>query len=95
MTYFPKEDPYNDKFLREEHKEFFKGWDLAMEEIKTYFANNEYETGIDSIDKILQEVDKQTEEDLLDWMATTRQEHIVGLIDGYSEEELAERGWKG
>lgn len=95
MTHIPTEEPYTDKFLSDEHKEFIKGWDLATEEIETYFANNEYETGIDSIDKILQEVDRQTKEDLLDWMATTRQEHIVGLIDGYTEEELAERGWKG
>lgn len=94
MTHIPTEAPYTDEYLNDQHKEFIKGWDLATEEIETFFANNEPETGIETIDKLLAEYHEKIKQEIVDWLKTTRQEHIVGLIDTYSDEELKERGWK-
>lgn len=95
MTYFPTEPPYTDDYLSEEHKEFIHGWDLATEEIETYFDNREDPVGLKTIDKIIEEVADEVKQDLIDWMRRTRQEFIVGFVDGYSDEELKERGFEG
>lgn len=100
MTYIPNDPPYTDEFLRDEHKEFIKGWDLATEEIKAYFSNKkdgygDTETVSDTFNKIANEFADATEEELVDWMKSARQQFIVSFVDGYSDKELKERGWKG
>lgn len=93
MSYIPNEPPYTDEFLRETDKEFMKGWDLAADEIVAYFNNRDDITGLDTIDKILSECAENIRDDLLGWLASARQQFIVGMVDGYTEEELKERGY--
>ena len=100
MTYIPNDPPYTDEFLRDEDKEFIKGWDLATEEIETYFNNREDGygdteiTASPTLNKIVNEYNMAIKHELVDWMKMTRQEYIVSLIDGYTDEELKERGYE-
>lgn len=95
MTYIPDEEPYTDKYLKEEDKEFMKGWDTAVSEIFIYFNNRDDITGLDTVDKILNECAEDIRDGLLGWIARARQQFIVGMVDGYTDEELKERGYKG
>lgn len=95
MTYIPDEEPYTDKYLREEDKEFMNGWDTAADEIVRYFNNRDDITGLDTVDKILNECAEDIRDDLLGWIARARQQFVVGMVDGYTDEELKERGYKG
>lgn len=95
MTYIPDEEPYTDKYLREEDKEFMKGWDTAADEIVSYFNNRDDITGLKTLDKILSECAEDIRDELLDWIARARQQFIVGMVDGYTDEELKERRYEG
>lgn len=95
MTYIPDEEPYTDKYLREEDKEFMNGWDTAADEIVSYFNNRDDITGLKTLDKILSECAEDIRDELLDWIARARQQFIVGMVDGYTDEELKERGYEG
>ena len=95
MTYIPDEAPYTDKYLKEEDKEFMKGWDAAVSEIFSYFNNRDDITGLKTLDKILSECSEDIRDELLDWIARARQQFIVGIIDSYTDEELKERGYEG
>lgn len=95
MTYIPDEEPYTDKYLREEDKEFMNGWDTAADEIVSYFNNRDDITGLDTVDKILNECAEDIRDDLLGWIARARQQCVVGMVDSYTDEELKERGYKG
>lgn len=95
MTYIPNEEPYTDKYLSEQDKNRMDGYDFAVESIETAFANvvEDLETDIVPIDQILKGVIERIKEGVLDYLATDRQTCIVSFIDGYSDEELKERGW--
>ena len=95
MTYIPDEEPYTDKYLKEEDKEFINGWDAAADEIVSYFNNRDDITGLKTLDKILSECAEDIRDELLDWIARARQQFVVGMVDGYTDEELKERGYKG
>ena len=95
MTYIPDEATYTDKYLKEEDKEFMKGWDAAVSEIFSYFNNRDDITGLKTLDKILSEYSEDIRDGLLDWIARARQQFIVGIIDSYTDEELKERGYEG
>lgn len=95
MTYIPDEEPYTDKYLREEDKEFMNGWDTAADEIVSYFNNRDDITGLKTLDKILSECAEDIRDELLDWISRARQQFIVGMVDGYTDEELKERGYEG
>lgn len=95
MTYIPDEEPYTDKYLREEDSVFFQGWDAAVSEIFSYFNNRDDITGLKTLDKILSECAEDIRDELLDWIARARQQFIVGMVDGYTDEELKERGYEG
>ena len=95
MTYIPDEEPYTDKYLKEEDKEFMRGWDTAVSEIFSYFNNRDDITGLKTLDKILNECAEDIRDDLLGWIARARQQFIVGIIDSYTDEELKERGYEG
>ena len=95
MTYIPDEEPYTDKSLKEEDTVFFQGWDAAVSEIFSYFNNRDHITGLKTLDKILSECAEDIRNELLDWISRVRQQFIVGIIDGYTDEELKERGYKG
>ena len=95
MTYIPDEEPYTDKYLKEEDKKFMKGWDTAVSEIFSYFNNRDDITGVETLDKILSECAEDIRDELLDWISRARQQFIVGIIDSYTDEELKERGYEG
>lgn len=95
MTYVPDEEPYTDKYLKEEDKEFMNGWDTAADEIVSYFNNRDDITGLETLDKILSECAEDIRDGLLDWIARARQQFVVGMVDGYTDEELKERGYEG
>ena len=95
MTYIPDEEPYTDKYLREEDKEFMNGWDTAADEIVSYFNNRDDITGLKTLDKILSECAEDIRDELLDWISRARQQFIVGMVDDYTDEELKERGYEG
>ena len=93
MTYIPYgEGIYKEKYLDEKDKELIKGWELATEEIETFFDNADDETitGLKTIDNIVREIDENTKQALLEWMESTRRMHVVGLIDSLPEERKEE-----
>lgn len=97
MTYIPDEEPYIDKYLKEEDSVFFQGWDDAAEEIEN-IANTFIEdetTGLKTIDTIRAEIVRDFVEFLQQELDGCRQMTLVGIIDSYTDEELKERGYKG
>lgn len=97
MTYIPDEEPYTDKYLKEEDEGFFQGWDEAAEEIESIadiFIEDE-NTGLKTIDAIRAEVVRDFVEFLQQELDGCRQMTLVGIIDSYTDEELKERGYEG
>lgn len=97
MTYIPNEEPYTDKYLKEEDSVFFQGWDEAAEEIENIadiFIEDE-NTGLKTIDTIRAEIIRDFVEFLQQELDDCRQMILVGIIDSYTDEELKERGYKG
>lgn len=97
MTYIPNEEPYTDKYLKDEDSVFFQGWDEAADEIESIadiFIEDE-NTGLKTIDAIRAEVVRDFVEFLQQELDGCRQMTLVGVIDSYADEELKERGYKG
>lgn len=97
MTYIPNEEPYTDKYLKEEDTVFFQGWDDAAGEIESIadiFIEDE-NTGLKTIDAIRAEVVRDFVEFLQQELDGCRQMTLVGIIDSYTDEELKERGYEG
>lgn len=91
MTYIPYgEGAYKEKYLDKEAKQFINGWQSAMEEIETYFDNNEWGTDIRTLDKLMNEANEKTKEELLEWMESARKMHVVSLIESLPDERLQE-----
>lgn len=94
MTYIPTEPPYTEEFLNDQDKKLLAGWDAAVEEVDNFFGNNESETGLETLDKAVNEYRERLKQELLEWVASSRQQYIVSCIDGYTKEELEAKGWK-
>lgn len=93
MTYFPTGEPYTDKYLSEEDKEFMRGWDFAVEAMENAFANLDEFTGFKEVDKIFDELAEHIKDCVLSEVKCDRKMNLVSMIDNYSDEELKERGW--
>ena len=89
----PTEEPYTDKYLREEDKHYMQGYDFAAEAVDTAFDNLELETGLETVDKIVDEIKEDIKSQVKDYLEHDRQMNIVSFVDSYSDEELKERGY--
>ena len=90
MKYIPDEEPYTDKYLKEEDSVFFQGWDEAAEEIESIaniFIEDE-DTGLKTIDAIRAEVVRDFVEFLRQELDGCRQMTLVGIIEGDTKDEL-------
>lgn len=91
----PTNEPYTDKYLSEHDKHYMDGYDIAVESLDTAFSNLELETGLETVDKVIEEVKENIKAQLKDYLEYDRQMNIVSFVDGYTDEELKERGYEG
>lgn len=91
MTYIPnvrEEGVYNQDNIKDNlDKEFVRGYDYAVEQLKTFFANIDVYDGsiINRLDKNQEECD-ELQEDIEDWMESQRNELVVSIIDGQEDD---------
>ena len=86
------DENYNEKYLNEKDKEYIAGYDWAVKEIATFFANLDVYPEVEDIladnkAVIVEGKAEKVEEAIKDWLESSRDELITAILDEYSEEE--------
>ena len=94
MTYFDPE-VYDWRELKGDDAEFMAGYNYAIEELETVFANIIFPTAHDeetpTLSKVIAEIQEQLQDETLEWMRRHRVELTCSLMENnlevYGEED--------